>query len=201
MSSERTREALVAALDPDPSPSPALGDRLAAVLVLLIEAPEPSLLFTERARSLSRHPGEVSFPGGLADPEDEDLAATALRETHEEIGIEPDTVDLLGALPAVHTFVSGVLVAPFVATVPALPVLHVAPAEIDRVVTVPVRMLDGVEESRELHREGGRIWRGWWYETPDVTVWGATGFMVHALLELMRRETPWLTPSRRRIES
>jgi hypothetical protein len=80
-------------------------------------------------------------------------------------------------------------------------VLHVAPAEIDRVVTVPVRTLDRVEESRELHREGGRIWRGWWYETPDVTVWGATGFMVHALLELMRRETPWLTPSRRRIES
>lgn len=193
MSSEEIARALAASLEPDPRPAPAPGDRLAAVLALLVAGVEPSLVFTERARSLSRHAGEVSFPGGLVDPEDRDLAATALRETHEEIGIEPAAVELLGALPPVHTFVSGILVTPFVGVVSSLPPLRVAEAEIERVVTVPVRTLQEVEESRELHREGGRVWRGWWYETPATTVWGATGFMVHSLLELMRKETPWLT--------
>jgi 8-oxo-dGTP pyrophosphatase MutT (NUDIX family) len=186
------RRSLAAALEPDPRPEPAPGDRLAGVLALLIERPEPSLLFTERSLALSRHPGEVSFPGGLEEPGDVDLAATALRETQEEIGLAPRAVDLLGALPAVHTFVSGILVTPFVGVVETLPELSVADGEIARVLTVPVRALSDVEEERELHREGGRVWRGWWYEAGDATVWGATGSMLHALLEIARKEAPWL---------
>jgi 8-oxo-dGTP pyrophosphatase MutT (NUDIX family) len=193
MSSAEIRRALSAVLEDDPRPEAAPGDRLAAVLALVVASHEPVLLFTERARSLSRHPGEVSFPGGLQDPQDESLASTALRETQEEVGVEPAAVDLLGALAPVHTFVSGILVTPFVGMVDALPSLRVAEAEIARVLTVPVRMLHEVEEERELHREGGRVWRGWWYETPGGTIWGATGFMLHALLEIMRKETPWLT--------
>jgi 8-oxo-dGTP pyrophosphatase MutT (NUDIX family) len=185
--------ALAAALEADPRPEAAPGDRHAAVLALVVGSSEPALLFTERSPSLSRHAGEVSFPGGLQDPQDVDLAWTALRETREEIGVEPATVDLLGALPPVHTFVSGILVTPFVGFVEALPPLEVAEAEIERVLTVPIRVLSELEEERELHREGGRVWRGWWYETPEGTIWGATGFMLHALLEIMRKETPWLT--------
>jgi 8-oxo-dGTP pyrophosphatase MutT (NUDIX family) len=193
--------ALGAALDQDPRPELAPGDRAAAVLALLVGTGTPSLLFTERARSLSRHAGEVSFPGGLADPDDVDLAATALRETHEELGIDPAAVRMLGALPSVHTFVSGILVTPFVGAMPGLPPLRVAAAEIERVVSVPVDRLAEVEERRELHREGGRVWRGWWYETADATVWGATGFMVHALLDLVRKETPWVRTGRPRTEN
>ena len=100
-------------LDADPRPRPAPGDRLAAVLALVV-GDVPALVFTERAADLSRHPGEVSFPGGLADPEDVDLRATALRETYEEIGIEPASVTVLGALRPIHTFVSAILVTPFV---------------------------------------------------------------------------------------
>jgi 8-oxo-dGTP pyrophosphatase MutT (NUDIX family) len=193
MSRVDTRRSLAAALEPDPRPEPAPGDRLAGVLALLIERPEPSLLFTERSQSLSRHAGEVSFPGGLQEPGDPDLAATALRETEEEIGLSGRAVDLLGALPAVHTFVSGILVTPFVGVVETLPELTVADGEIARVATVPVTVLAAVEEQRELHRDAGRVWKGWWYETGDVTVWGATGFMLHALLEIVRKEAPWLT--------
>lgn len=193
MDAASARAVLRGSLDQDPTPEPAPGDRLASVLALVIEDPEPAVLFTERARDLSRHAGEMSFPGGLQDPGDEDLAATALREAREEIGLPPEAPELLGALPAVHTFVSGILVTPFVGVVSSLPPLAVSDGEIARVVTVPVRTLATLEEERELRREGGRVWRGWWYETPGATIWGATGFMLHAFLELVRKEVPaWL---------
>ena len=183
-------------LEQAPTPVAAPGDRLAAVLALLVREPQPSLLFTVRAATLSRHAGEVSFPGGLCDPEDADLAATALRETEEEVGVARDAPAVLGALPPVHTFVSGILVTPFVAALPSLPPLRVSEVEIARALTVPLTTLDAAETRRELHRpggrEGGRVWKGWWYETGDVTIWGATGFMLHALLDVIRKEEPWL---------
>jgi 8-oxo-dGTP pyrophosphatase MutT (NUDIX family) len=172
---------------PDP------GDRLAAVLALILEDGYPSVLFTERAEAMSRHPGEISFPGGLMDPVDGSLEATALREAHEEVGIDPSVPDILGALPPVHTVVSGILVTPFVATTSTMPELSISESEIARALTIPLRVLSTVEETRELHREGGRVFRGWWYETGEATVWGATGFMLHSLLELLRREAPWST--------
>jgi 8-oxo-dGTP pyrophosphatase MutT (NUDIX family) len=185
-------EPLSAALDPAPSPTPAPGDRLAAVLALVITAPPASILFTQRAATLSRHPGEVSFPGGLRDPDDETLAETALRETEEEIGLARSVPRLLGSLPPVHTFVSGILVTPFVGVVESLPTLSVSEAEIADVHTLGVRLLADAEELRTLHREGGRVWEGWWYEVDGVTVWGATGSMLHSLLESIRTEVPWL---------
>jgi 8-oxo-dGTP pyrophosphatase MutT (NUDIX family) len=190
-----TRSALRAALAADPHPLPAPGDRLAAVLALLVESPEPSLVFTERGAHLRRHPGEVSFPGGLVEPGDEDLAATALREAREEIGLDPQAPEILGALPSVHTFVSGILVTPFVGAIEAALPLAPGDGEIARVLTVPVAVLATVEEERELHREGGRVWHGWWYEVDDATIWGATGFMVRALLNIVRKEAPWLIES------
>lgn len=177
-------------LDPDPHPTPAPGDRLAAVMAVVVDEPDPSVLFTERAAAMSRHPGEMSFPGGLQDPADVSLLATALREVQEEVGIEPSLPDVLGALPPIHTFVSGILVSPFVGLVPGLPALTVSHGEIARVLTVPLRRLAEVEQQRALHREG-RVWKGWCYELDGASVWGATGFMVHALLELIRREAPW----------
>jgi 8-oxo-dGTP pyrophosphatase MutT (NUDIX family) len=189
------RATLRASLDRDPHPAPAPGDRLAAVLALLAEQPEPSLLFTERTSSMSRHPGEVSFPGGLQDPEDADLAATALREAHEEIGLDPTLTELLGALPPVHTHVSGILVTPFVGAVDGYPALTVSDGEIERVITVPVRALADAERVRELAREGGRVWRGWSYDVEGATIWGATGAMLHAFLQIVRKEASWLTRS------
>jgi 8-oxo-dGTP pyrophosphatase MutT (NUDIX family) len=178
-------------LDPDPRPEAAPGDRLAAVLVLIEEGPDPALLLTERAAALSRHPGEVSFPGGLPDPSDPTLQATALRETFEEVGIDPALPRMAGALAPIHTFVSGILVTPFVATVPAFPRFTASDGEIARILTPSIRALAEAEETRELRREASRVWRGWWYELGDATIWGATGFMVHALLELLRKEAPW----------
>jgi 8-oxo-dGTP pyrophosphatase MutT (NUDIX family) len=183
--------ALVPALDAKPAPRPEPGDRLAAVLAVLVGDEEPELVFTERAAMLSRHAGEMSFPGGLQDPGDADLRSTALRETAEELGVDVPATAVLGALPAIHTSVSGILVTPFVAIVASLPPLTVSDAEIARVVRVPLRELAAIEEQRVLREENGMTWRGWWYVDGDTTVWGATGFMVHALLEIVRKEAPW----------
>ncbi len=182
--------ALAPHLDHDPRPRAAAGDRLAAVLALLV-GDEPTLVFTERAAAMSRHAGEVSFPGGLQDPGDDGLLGTALRETHEELGIDPSAIDVIGALSPIHTFVSGILVTPFVGTIEALPDLTVSEAEISRVLEVSLRALAVAEEERELREAGGSTWRGWWYPMPAATIWGATGHMVHELLELVRGEAPW----------
>jgi len=183
---------LRAALEPDPDVVPAAGDRLAAVLALLVDEEDPSLVFTVRAPTLSRHPGEVSFPGGLLDL-GETPAEAARREVGEELGIDPELPELLGALPPVHTHVSGVLVVPFVGMLTSLPALSVSEGEIQEVLVAPVRRLAALELPMERPREDGTIWHGWRYELERHTVWGATGWMLHTLLELLRREAPWAT--------
>jgi 8-oxo-dGTP pyrophosphatase MutT (NUDIX family) len=184
---------LAAALDQEPSPSPGPDDRLAAVLAPIVLEPEPSLVFTVRSAALSRHAGEISFPGGLQDP-GETLAETALRETHEEIGLEPTLPRLLGALPPVHTFVSSILVVPFVGTLDTAPVFTVNEEEIDDVLTFDIARLAGAERAVSYERPGGRTWRGFVYELGGHTVWGATGWMLHMLLEAIRKETTWPMP-------
>jgi 8-oxo-dGTP pyrophosphatase MutT (NUDIX family) len=183
---------LRAVLEPDPDVVPPAGDRLAAVLALLVDAIEPSVVFTVRAVGLSRHAGEVSFPGGLLET-GETPAGAALRETFEEIGVDPSLPEILGALPPVHTHVSGILVVPFVGMVPTLPALRVNEGEISEVVLVPVRRLSSVEAPMRFERADGTVWHGWRYDVEGHTVWGATGWMVHELLERMRKEAPWTT--------
>ena len=184
------QEVLRSALEPRPIHEPAAGDRLAAVLVPMVERPEPSLIFTVRSDALSRHPGEVSFPGGLVD-EGESTADAARREAFEEIGLDPALPRLVGALPPVHTYVSAILVIPFVGLLHLPPDLFAAEAEIKEIVRVPLARLDSDEEPMELPRADGGMWRGWAYPLEGHTIWGATGLMVHAFLDVLRAEAPW----------
>jgi 8-oxo-dGTP pyrophosphatase MutT (NUDIX family) len=177
--------ALADALDQDPRPELAAGDRLAAVLALIALEPEPNVVFTRRSSELSRHAGEIAFPGGLAEP-GEELRDTALREAHEEIGLDPGAPRLLGALPPVHTHVSSILVIPFVGVVHALPALAPRDGEIDEVLVFPLERLLAVEREVEWVL-GSTVWRGWVCEVDGSTIWGATGRMLHDLLEIVRR--------------
>lgn len=171
-------------LDPQLTPGP--GDRLAAVLALIVERPHAAIVLTVRSAGLRRHAGEISFPGGLAEPGDGSLAETALREANEEIGLDPELPIMLGALSSVHTFVSGILVAPFVAAVGDLPPLAPADGEIERVLIVPIADLMAAEREVTWARPGGATWAGWVYEVEGETIWGATGRMLHDLLSLIR---------------
>jgi 8-oxo-dGTP pyrophosphatase MutT (NUDIX family) len=182
------RARLRAVLDPAPAPVPAPGDRLAAVLALLVETPELALVFGRRSEALPRHAGQVAFPGGIADERDLDLATTALREAEEEIGLDPTLPEVLGALPPVHTTVSGILVVPFVGLVGTLPALTPGDGELDEVLTFPIRRLLEAEALLEWERPDGRRWKGWTYELDGTTIWGATGQMLHELLAILREE-------------
>jgi 8-oxo-dGTP pyrophosphatase MutT (NUDIX family) len=186
---------LRAALEPDPDPEPAGADRLAAVLALLVGSSDPTLIFTVRATSLSRHAGEVSFPGGLLDP-GESPAGAALRETQEELGLDPALTQLLGAMSPVQTHVSGILVVPFVGMLAALPALQVNGSEIDEVFTSPIHQVAAAEAPMKVTRADGTVWSGWRYDLGSHVVWGATALMVHELVELLRKEAPWMTAAR-----
>lgn len=184
------RARLRAALEPAPAPEVASGDRLAAVLVPIVEEPTPAIVFTRRSEALRRHAGEISFPGGIVDP-GETLAETALREAQEEIDLDPELPVLVGALSPVHTTMSAILVVPFVGVLTELPPLTLREAEIAEILAFPVARLAAAEALVEWD-VAGRRWRGWTYEMDGGTVWGATGAMLHELLEIVRRQAPWL---------
>jgi len=175
----RTR--LEGSLQGSPHAVPAPGDRLAAVLLPLVEGDR--VVFTRRTEHLSRHPGEISFPGGLEHEEDADLMATALRETEEELGLPRERVEVLGALEPVHTFVSAILIVPFVGVVSGTPAFAPSEDEIAEVLSYPVDELSAAETTVEWPRDG-HVYRGFAYPMRDGnTVWGATAAILHQLIE------------------
>jgi 8-oxo-dGTP pyrophosphatase MutT (NUDIX family) len=112
----------------------------ASVLIALVLRDELMVLLTQRTDHLSDHPGQISFPGGRAEPQDFDTAATALREAHEEIGLEASFVDVLGALPT-YTTGTGFIVTPIVALVKPGFAVKADPFEVAEVFEVPLPFL------------------------------------------------------------
>lgn len=182
------RARLRGALGPDPL-APLPPETLAAgVLVPFVErADGPMLVLTRRGAHLTRHPGEISFPGGIADAVDGSLEATALREFEEELGVPAAAVEILGALPPVHTVVSGVLITPFVGWIAERPTFRPDAAEIAQVLEFALADLAAAERPIELARDD-RVHRGWAYPMGDDVVWGATGQVLHSLLDALAGE-------------
>lgn len=181
---DELREVLPRVLDPAPRAVAPAGTVLAGVLVpVLAQEEEPRLVFTRRSASMSRHAGEISFPGGLSEP-DEPLAATALREAEEELGLAPSEVELAGALPPVHTHVTGVLIVPFVGFLARDPQFTPNQAEIDEVLEFPLRELARAGEERDFEWEGQRF-RTFVYDMEGQVIWGATARILWSLIELL----------------
>jgi 8-oxo-dGTP pyrophosphatase MutT (NUDIX family) len=153
------------------------GHRDAAVLVPLYRDPvaagspaaagDPlTAVFTERRADLRRHAGEISFPGGRQDHPEEDLRSTALREAHEEIGLDPAGVELVGALPPVGTFVTGYRIFPFVGLIEPGQTWRPQDTEVEKVLEFTLADLMRGHEMQRLIRKGVPI------KTPTYTVEG-----------------------------
>jgi len=168
-----------------PPVEPPADQRRAAVLVpLFVRDGALYVLLTRRTETVEHHRGQISFPGGVEEEEDETAFQTAVRETDEELGIPPEDVRLLGALSPLVT-VTDFFVEPFVGAIPYPHVLRPAEAEIAEVIDVPVAALlsPGVLEERVLP---GRVEPTLFYHHGDHVIWGATARMLKELLDALR---------------
>lgn len=158
----------------------------AAVVLLISRSSQPALLFTKRALHLRNHPGEVCFPGGMREPGDLDLVATALREMHEEIGLPPSEAQVLGRLPEFHTR-AGMSVTPFVALADDSHPLTPSPAELESIFWVPLDMFDqGISIREDVFERDGHIYRIPVYSYEGYEIWGFTAAVTANLMNLLR---------------
>ncbi|TRY32491.1 CoA pyrophosphatase [Aliiglaciecola sp. M165] len=154
----------------------------AAVLIPIIErADELTVLFTQRAKHLKHHPGQVSFPGGKQEKSDHNLLHTALRETEEEIGISSQLIDVVGRLPKFRT-ISRFEVTPFVSFVTPQFTLKLDKNEVDNVFEVPLsHLLDKNQHLIHWVKRGGHRHPVYFIPWQDKTIWGATAAFVRLL--------------------
>ncbi len=168
--------------------TPINGLRKAAVLIPLLCVDDRwHLLFIRRTETVQDHKGQVSFPGGAYEPEDANLAATALRETWEEVGIPPAEINLLGKLP-VFTTISSFAITPVVGQIPWPYPLKLEPAEVSRVFTIPVEWLaDPAHWSEKPYvRPNGRQEKVIFFDLYDgELLWGITAHITLDFLKLL----------------
>jgi len=153
--------------------------RPAAVLVPIVERPEElRVLFTRRTAHLRDHSGQISFPGGRAEPRDASPEATALREAEEEIGLDPRRVEVLGKLSDYHTR-TDFRVTPVVGLVAAPFELRLDAHEVDEVFEVPLSfLLDPANHQRHTREFHGRTVPYFAMVWGEYTIWGATAGML-----------------------
>ena len=185
---EKIRNTLVT-VPPAPREELANKSNAAAVLMPLFERDgELHVVYIRRSDHVASHRGQVAFPGGRVEAIDATLLDAALREAHEEVGLDPASVDVVGGLPTMHTTASGIIVAPFVGVIPPDAALKPDPSEVAEIFDVPLSAL----------RDPG--YRGDYEFTPDgrahaskfpailyggQVIWGLTLRITNNLLEIL----------------
>ena len=165
--------------------------RKAAVLLVLFEHQgATTIVFIRRASTLRAHSGEIAFPGGGVDATDSSVVIAALREAREEIGLEPDRVEVLGLLHPVFTVVSNYLIVPVVAYLPqGLGTLQLQAAEVTEII---LASLSGLIDPTVTHfhterwSRDGRTRIVYFYDYGEYRIWGATARILNGLLEVLQ---------------
>ena len=150
----------------------------AAVLVPVVDRREPTVILTERPKTMRKHPGQISFPGGRVEPEDEGPIAAALREAEEEIGLPRDRVEVIGTADRYRT-ITGFEVIPVVGVVPPDLPLAPHPGEVADMFEAPLHFL--LDPARQIQRTvdwQGRSRTYYEIEWEGRRIWGATAAMI-----------------------
>ncbi len=172
----KIREALSSPVEPQ-----ALGkgrEKLAAVMVI-IHGPEPTIIMTERPKTMHHHAGEISFPGGTWQQNDVDMLETAVRETGEEIGVTIERDRIIGQLRTVNTLNSGFAIYPFVAVEEESP--RIKPnSEIESVLRIPlIPLLKTLEDDKDPAHQS--IMEMYTFKFQRHLIWGASARMLHQI--------------------
>ncbi|MBC3764442.1 CoA pyrophosphatase [Neptunicella marina] len=152
--------------------------RQAAVLIPVIERDKLTLLFTKRAAHLKHHPGQISFPGGRAEPNDLSLKHTALRETQEEIGLDAQQINVIGQLPSFKT-VSRYQVTPYVGLIKPPLTLQTDPGEVEDTFEVPLAYLINPQNHLVEHiQRNGQRFPVNLIQYRNQSIWGLTAAFI-----------------------
>jgi 8-oxo-dGTP pyrophosphatase MutT (NUDIX family) len=166
--------------------------RHSAVLVPLLTINEAyHILFIKRSQQVAHHKGEISFPGGVCEKDDEGIEKTALREALEEVGIQPQDVVVLGMVDDMETVSTRYRVTPVVGVIPYPYAFSISADEVDEIIIIPVsQLLDGHNGRKEPIVRQGKTYTGSVYHYKDYVIWGATARIVKNVLILWNALTP-----------
>ncbi|MGM0377562.1 MAG: NUDIX hydrolase [Bacteroidota bacterium] len=162
--------------------------RPGSVLILLYQRNGQWMIpFIQRPVYDGVHSGQISFPGGKCEEEDDGYLFTALRETQEEIGILPQDVDFLGALTPLYIPNSNFFVYPFVGWMHQPPAFHPDPTEVDEVIEMPLgKLLDKRYVKTFSEKINDTMISAPYYEAGNRKIWGATAMMLSEMLEILK---------------
>lgn len=161
----------------------------AGVLIPIFDRPDTglSVLLTQRSAELKHHAGQISFPGGRMEPDDANIAATALRETHEEVGIATDSVSVIGYLQPMPT-ITGYAVTPVVGLVDAAVTVALDRTEVEFSFEVPLPFLLDASNRRIVQRDlHGKRFPMAEYHYDGHRIWGATAMMIIQFIKVIEK--------------
>ena len=185
MDIEQIRSALTNEIKPTPL-SKLDGNELASVLII-IYGKEPTILMTEKAKTLKVHAGEISFPGGKWCEKDRDLLETALRETAEELDIRISRNQIIGQLEPVVTLNSKYMITPFVTILDGIHSLK-PNSEVNSVLHIPLEpFLKTMDE--DMHPEHRSIKEMYTFTFEKYQIWGASARMIRQIFMLLSKKT------------
>ncbi len=173
-----------------PESRPVLSDAIACrdAAVMLLIYPELNLLkmvFIKRNEYDGPHSGQVSFPGGMTEDEDRDMAYTALRETVEETGVSASEIEVLGALSSLYIPVSNFCVHPFIGWSESTPRFHPDSSEVQYLICPTLHnLLDPDNRKSGMISVGNRKIRGPYFELEGEIIWGATAMILNEFIEI-----------------
>ena len=158
----------------------------ASVMVLFLYANNTiSLLLTKRSEKLNDHAGEICFPGGRWAPEDKSLTCTAFRETHEEIGVNKERIEVIGFLKSVPTL-TGYLIHPVIGVLDSDSSITIDPSEVDSYFLAPLSFfLDTNNKKKKLHHIKSIKIPVYEYQFEGYRIWGATAAIISSLCKTL----------------